>query len=260
MELRAVLQSVGFFERKMLVRICTRSRLAAPFAAACLFVLPLSTKAADILITELSTKSDVNPEDYFELTNVGVASVDVSGWKFDDEHASLPDAAPLVGITSIAPGESVVFFQLDETDPANPAYDPGTETTLFRSYWGGLAGVQVGYHAGAGLGKGDAVSIFDAGDNLVAQQIYGMTDPEQTHAGDWAAGNFDGSDTYENEAAVWVPGTNPPQFVLAAPGVYGSFANTSGEYGSPGTASVPEPTTLLLTALSLLGLLAARRR
>ncbi len=139
-----------------------------------------------------------------------------------------PTAVPLVGITTIAPGESVVFFQLDETDPLDPAYDPIAETALFRSFWGGLAGVQVGYHAGAGLGKGDGITLFDAGDNQVLQLLYGMTSPNETHAGDWAAGNTDGSDTYENEAAVWVPGTDPQQFVLAAAGVYGSFANTVG--------------------------------
>lgn len=203
---------------------------------------------ADLIITELSTKSAVDPEDYFELTNTGATSIDISGWQFDDESADLGDAVALNGITNIGAGESVVFFQLAETDAA-------AQVALFRSYWGGLSGVQVGWYDGAGLGKGDAINLFDASDNLAITLEYGMTSPNETHAGDWAAGNFDGSDIYENDAAIWVPGSDG-QFVLAQDGVYGSFQNSAGEWGSLGV--VPTPGTLALLGLG--GLAGARRR
>jgi hypothetical protein len=217
---------------------------------------PLS---AQLLITELSTKGEVDPEDYFELTNLGEVAVDIAGWKFDDENALIEEAAPLNGITSISPGESVVFFQLDERDPLDPAYDPAAEETLFRGFWGGLDDVQVGWHGGAGLGKGDTITLFDASDTQQISFVYGMTTPNETHAGDWAANNTDGSDTFETEAAVWVPGSVPQEFALSAPGVYGSFANTSGEYGSPGLF-VPEPDSMVLAAFAFLGLMMLRRR
>ncbi len=202
---------------------------------------------ADLIITELSTKSALNPEDYFELTNTGSTAFDLTGWRFDDESASLADSAALNGITSIAAGESVVFFLIDSADAA-------ADTALFRSYWGGLAGVQVGWYDGPGLGKGDAITLFDANGDIAISLAYGMTSPAETHAGDWAAGNWDGSDIYENEAAIWVPGSNG-QFVLAADGVYGSFQNSAGEWGSPGI--VPAPGALALLGL---GALTARRR
>lgn len=221
--------------------------------------LSVHTASAELLITEVHSKSQTDPEDFFEITNTGVAPVDISGWQFDDESAAIADAVPLVGVSSVAPGESVVFFQLDETDPMDPAYDPSGETTLFRNYWGGLAGVQLGYHGGAGLGKGDGVTIFDDSGVIQLSQLYGMTMPEETHAGDWAANNTDGSDTYENDSAIWVPGTfSPPEFVLSQPGVLGSFANSDGDYGSPGTV-VPEPANALL-GLAAVGLVAACRR
>lgn len=208
---------------------------------------------AEILLTELRTKSQFDPEDYFELTNTGDMAVDITGWKFDDESAEIAEAAPLMGVTSIAPGESVVFFQL--------ASDATTDEGVFRDAWGGLAGVQVGYYDGAGLGKGDAIILFDASDNIAISLPFGMTSPEETHAGDWAAGNFDGTDIYENQSAVWVPGTDPQQFVLAAAGVYGSFADSMGDYGSPGTVgAIPEPSTCLLAGLALAGIVTARKR
>lgn len=153
----------------------------------------------------------------------------------------------------------MVFFQLAVTDDTDPDYNPTNEVSTFRGFWGGLAGVQVGWNAGPGLGKGDAITLFDSSDNQVLSFEYGMTSPNQTHAGDWGAGNTDGSDTYESEAAVWVPGSSPQQFVLAADGVYESFANTSGEYGSPGIVGVPEPGTLAMAALGLLSVLGLRR-
>jgi len=72
----------------------------------------------DLLITELSTKSAMDPEDYFEITNVGATAVDITGWKFDDESADINEAADLLGITSIGAGESVIFIQLDTDDAA----------------------------------------------------------------------------------------------------------------------------------------------
>lgn len=226
-----------------------------------LFVAVVATQAslveAALTITEVRSKAATDPEDYFELTNFGSAPVDITGWSFDDESADIADAEPLVGVSTIAPGESVVIFQLDENDPNDAAFDPAGELALFRSLWGGLAGVQVGYHGGAGLGKGDAITLFDATDTVALALEYGMTTPEQTHAGDWAAGNTDGSDVFENQSAIYAPGA-PVGFVTAGPGVLGSFANTDGDYGSPGFA-IPEPATLALVAL-LSGVAIRRRR
>ena len=226
--------------------------------AALIFAQPLY---GQLVISELHSKSQIDPEDFFEITNTGLAAVDITGWQFDDESALLADAAPLEGITNIDPGETVVFFQLNENDPMDPGFDPAGETMTFRNYWGGLSGVQVGYYGGAGLGKGDAVNVFDDMGNIVLSQEYGMTVPNQTHAGDWAANNTDGSDTFENQSAIWVPGTMaPPEFVLSEAGVLGSFANLDGDFGSPGVI-VPEPLagSLLIWAMLTMGVVFRRR-
>ena len=213
---------------------------------AALFVAAAGVASGQVVITELRTKADSDYEDYFELTNLGSTAVDITGWRFDDESADLGDSVALEGITSIGAGESVVFIQGAFSFDAD----------AFRAEWGGLAGVQVGWYDGAGLGKGDAIALFDATDNLAILLEYGMTSPEETHAGDWAAGNTDGSDIYENQAAVWIPGTDPQEWAVADGVSYGTFADVYGEFGSPG--SVPAPAGAAVLGLGLLG--ASRRR
>lgn len=202
--------------------------------------------SGQLVITEIRTKAASDYEDYFELTNLGSTAIDISGWQFDDESADLGDAVALEGITSIAAGETVVFIQGAFTFDVDD----------FRAEWGGLAGVQVGYYDGSGLGKGDAITLFDAADNVALSLAYGMTSPEETHAGDWAAGNTDGSDTFEQQAAVWIPGTNPQEWAVADGINYGTFADSNGNFGSPGV--IPAPAGAALMGLGLLA--GARRR
>ena len=120
--------------------------------------------------------------------------------------------------------------------------------------------MQIGSHAGSGLGRDDGVSIFDASNTLVAQQIYfdPAADPEaDLHAGEWAGGaNID--------SAIWDPtsGVENPMFTAPVLGQLGVFAATDGGLGSPGVVDiVPEPSTVSLTLLGLLGCaLVGRRR
>ncbi|RYD35316.1 MAG: hypothetical protein EOP87_07575, partial [Verrucomicrobiaceae bacterium] len=112
----------------------------------------------DFILTELqsdqSTGSPASSEDYWELTNTGSATRDISGYSWHDSGRSGGAAAAYklpVG-TAIAPGESVVFTVMPVAD--------------FRTWWNLPATVQVFQTPGApGLGKGDGVSFFDAQQN-----------------------------------------------------------------------------------------------
>lgn len=223
----------------MKLKTLVASALLAGFTAGNAYAAP------ELLITEIMSKSDTT-EDWFEITNVGDATADITGWQYDDESAEIADAAALVGITSIAAGESVVFVG-DTTDAA------------FRAYWGGLLGVQVGTFDGAGLGKGDGITLFDASDAIVLQQFYGdgdATDPTDliadTHAGAWNGGA-------DNDSAVWLPssGSVSPAFDSAIDGVLGAYVAPGGaDQGSPGV--VPEPASMVLAALGGIALLSRR--
>ena len=220
--------------------------------SALIVLLCVGVGSAQIAITEINSNSDAT-DDWFELTNAGVDAVDITGWGYDDYPEDAERIAPIRGVTSIGPGESVVIIQFDDESDV-PLVDQLSE---FRTAWGGLAGVQVGSHAGSGLGRDDGVSIFDASGTLVLQQLYfdPAADPEaDLHAGEWVGGaNID--------SAIWDPasGTDDPSFIAPVLGELGVYAASDGGLGSPGIA-VPEPSAISIAFFALLGLAACRRR
>lgn len=209
------------------------TRLAFVIAAASAAAVSASATAS-VRITEVSpTASSTAGSDWFELTNFGGFAVDITGWKMDDNSFNIANAVALSGVTSIAPGESVLFIESAA----------GANVAAFRSWWGGLSTVQVGFYSGSGVGLssgGDGVIVFDALNAPVEQVSFGapVTPPP--------AISF---------------GFNPSTLVFGAAsvnGVNGAFLSTGGtpnDVGSPGL--IPTPGAAALLAL---GALVGRRR
>ncbi|MFK7868065.1 MAG: ExeM/NucH family extracellular endonuclease [Roseobacter sp.] len=104
--------------------------------------------------------------DWFEITNLGEAAwtPDVGALFYDDDSDDPSAAASIMGISAIAPGESVIVV----TGADASAVD------AFKAAWAGsIDGVQVGYVDGADLGGGgDAVTLFlDADGTLTGADI-----------------------------------------------------------------------------------------
>ncbi|MEY3500931.1 MAG: hypothetical protein RL308_2600, partial [Bacteroidota bacterium] len=174
---------------------------------------------ATVTITEVASWSSSNAlvaADWFEITNYGTTALDITGWKVDDSSNLFTSALALNGITSIAPGESVIFLETSATNAA-------TIIANFKSAWFGTnppANLQVGSYTGSSIGlssSGDAVNIYDASGNLKANVVFGVS-----------------TTNYSFNNAVGL--NNSTITLLSQIGVNGAFAaiNDLPQIGSPG--------------------------
>ncbi|QDT01166.1 hypothetical protein [Adhaeretor mobilis] len=223
-----------------------KKTVSAFFASLVVLVACQAHAAIDLQVTELWAGNDPNPDlsdDWIEVTNYGdmtwTAAVD--GPLFFDDDSQDPVAAdPLLGIDSIAPGESVVYVN-----------DPVLFGLEWTDLWDDVLAVlpQVGYHDGSGLGGGDdgATLFLDAN----------MNGPEAGEIIDFAG--------YINADGAPGQSFDPVLNRYSVAGQNGAIAtapNTNGQpaVGSPGSVPVPEPTAAVLASLALAGSLVRRRK
>ncbi len=173
-----------------------------------------------LFISEVAPWSSGNSPigaDWFEITNTGNSAVNLTGWKMDDNSNTFAAAVTLNGVTSIAPGESVIFVETANLTAARTAF--------LNTWFGGSgpAGLQIGSYSGGGVGLstgGDAVNLFNSAGVLQANVTFGVS-PTVTFR------------TFNNAAAL----NNTVVSQLSAVGVNGALVavNDVNEIGSPGT-------------------------
>jgi uncharacterized protein YjiK len=157
-------------------------------------------------------------EDWFELTNTGTQPVDLTGWSADDSH-EVAGKYPLFGVSTIDPGQSVVFVQADTAMGA--ATTPAQTVAAFKSDWGLSSNVQVGYYSDSdGLSQsGDEVNVYDAGENFVTGVSFGASENQVS---------------FDNSAGI----TGAIGAFSDSGGDDGSITDSHGETGSPGFAHI----------------------
>ena len=218
-----------------------------------------SARAA-IIISEVdpsgsSATSNTYNADWFELTNTGPLAQGITGWTMDDNSNSFASSVPLRGATTINAGQSVVFIE--------GLADGSTDATIqanFKAFWfdGSVpAGLTLGGYGGTGVGLSqttDAVNIFDSTGTRVTGVSFGAAT---------VGVSFDNSAGL-GSTTLPLP-TISTLSVVGVNGAFASFASAVGqphEIGSPGVF-VPEPSTIVLLSLGLLGVClrgAGRRR
>jgi hypothetical protein len=160
----------------------------------------------------------------FEITNAGFTAVNISGWKVDDSSNAFASAVPLSGVTSIAPGQSVIF--IDGSVPV--------DLNLFAAAW--FAGsvpssLTIGTYGGSGIGLstgGDAINLFDAGGNRITGISFGSATPNKT---------------FDNAAGIGSTALPLPVVTtVSEAGVNAGFVSANGtETGSPGRRRQASP-------------------
>jgi uncharacterized protein YjiK len=170
--------------------------------------------------------------DWFELTNTGTTTVNLTGWTMDDNSNLAANAVPLTGVTTLPAGKSAVFFEL-----AKDA-DPAAVQLKFTQAWFSLnappAGFLIGHYGGSGVGlsgSGDAVNIFDGGGNRMTGVAFGAAPTTAPLA------------TFDNSAGLGSTTLPLPTIsTLSVAGTGGAFLAADGAaVGSPGTAATPAP-------------------
>lgn len=196
---------------------------------------------ANIRITEAMSSSNglgLPTPDWIEVTNYGSSAIDLTGWRMDDSSFNFAVSVALGGITTIGAGESVVFIESAS----------GAGIAAFRSNWGGLAGVQVGFYSGSGVGLssgGDGACLFDSTGAILSQISFGAATSGSSFFYGWDA------------AGVIDPSFNAVVSTAGTIGTQVTFTST-GDTASIGTAlAVPAPGVLALFGLAAIS---SRRR
>lgn len=217
------------------------------FRISLLAVVSVATSHGALVITEVMSNSDhpggAANGDWFEITNAGTTSIDLTNYYWDDGGPSANDGALFPSLV-INPGQSIVIVDENLTNLVG-----------FVAAWGGgftaVSGASfTGPNTFSGLDAGgDQIQIWDANPNagpanLVASVTFGDS------AGGGRSFEWDLAGNSLGFSAVGENGA----FLASGNGAGG----TGIDIGSPGLA-VPEPSALLLGGMGLLALVRRRR-
>lgn len=182
--------------------------------------------SAQLAITEVMSSASTNNllgvsqgPDFWELSNFGTNTIDLTGFRWNDNSGGLDgaDPSPFVGL-SIAPSEKILFVQ-DNV--------PGLSTPEeFRAWWGLPPEQKVVFYTGNGLSSdGDSVILWGpdatSDDDYVDRVDFGPATRGHTFVYNPQDGSFG---------------------MISTQGVAGAFtAALSDDVGSPGTNTGPVP-------------------
>lgn len=213
-----------------------KSSLRTAIAAAA-FAAVSHAQAAGVYITEWMYQGAIG--EFVEFTNLSGASIDFTGWSFDDD-SRIPGVLSLSAFGVVANGESVIITE--------------TSAAAFRSEWNLSSSVKVIGGYTNNLGRKDEINLFNNSGQLVDRLTYGDQDfPGSPRTTSIAGEPLSLAALGANNAALWT--------YAALGDATGSYYSASGDLGSPGKISaVPVPAAAWLFGSALVGMLGLKRR
>lgn len=200
-----------------------------------------------LFITEVNSNATGN--DFFEIFNYGENDVDLSGWKWHDNGADFSSATALGNITLKAKEVLVVTVSTDEN--------------AFKTVWNIDSNILIASVGGQGLGKGDAVVIFDNNGSVVTAFNYGSSNitasdgtiiepslraDNQSVVSEHTGVAFGGNDS--KASVVW-DGVSivAPKYTYAQGGLLGNYSQTISTNGT-GSPSIVGKSTILISEIA----------
>jgi hypothetical protein len=192
--------------------------------------LSLGPVHGQLAITEVMSSASTNlgpnlviqNSDFWELTNFGTNTLNLTGYKFDDSDNNLAaaDPTPFDGL-NIGPGESILFVQNNVK----------TNETMFRDWWGTnlSPAVNIVFYTGNGLSSGgDGIRLWSPN----AQDAADVVD------------SVDFGEAVRGSSFTYDPATGDFG-ILSTNGINGGFkAEATDDVGSPGKTTGPTPLTI----------------
>lgn len=190
--------------------------LVCRLVAGAVALLFASAAHAQIRITEYMYSG--NDGEFVELTNVGDAPIDMSGWSYDDD-SNAPGSFSLSGFGTVEPGESVIFTESDAAE--------------FAAAWALAPSVKIVGNTTQALGRNDQINIYDAADQLADRLSYG----DENFPGSIRTQNISGwvsaAGVGTDDALAWT--------LSALDDTEDSAASVAGDVGSPGRSTLGSP-------------------
>lgn len=150
--------------------------------------------------------------EFIEFTNVGLTSIDMTGWSYDDIDG-VPGSVDLSAFGVVNPGESVILCEV--TDAA------------FRADWNLPLTVDIIGGSVHNLGRNDTINLYDNTAALVDTLAFG----DQTFPGTIRTQNFSGWACAQavgiNDIFNWT--------LSVVSDLQNSYTSTGGDVGNPGT-------------------------
>src|SRR5262245_52253661 len=129
----------------------------ASVLALTLAALAVQPASAAIQITEwMYNPVGATSGEFVEITNRGVAAVDMTNWSFDD-NSRTPGSLSLASLGSLAAGESALITEKTAAE--------------FRTEWSLLASIKVVGGSTQNLSRSDEINIYD-GTTLIDRLTY----------------------------------------------------------------------------------------
>ena len=185
--------------------------------------------------------------EFFELTNVGDAALDISTYSYNDDNVNDPHN---FGATfgTVAAGESIILTQMTIAN--------------FRSYWQLPTSVRIfSYGQLSNLGNADTINIYNSTTQSAATLVDSLSYVADAR-GSGVSRNRPVGGTSQVANTLWINSVLGDQFnSLLAPNPIFPVGpgNTYVDLANPGYYPVPEPATMATLAIGA-ALVARRRR